>query len=318
MIRAEPSPAASPRPRRVPAWALPDGLVASDTDAAFYAGAALNSLDNLVRSEPVWAGAWRQRLALKCAAAAVRIAGRSEDEAALRDAWHLRKADDDPGPAGNILGAWRQLASRPSVVDTARLAEVVELLGLRWDDGFADLPSVIDDSIRSGRPAPFAAAAIASRIVALSPAAELLAWWCADLVLAQKLRWPRPVPLLMTQVFAPAFRSGTRAAGTRIRPGGEEFERAVCLALAQGAAEACRVAGEIHRRAEQLFAVAPKLRAKGAGEVIQKLLDDDAVSGSLTAKNLSRFGSRRLFERLQKFEAVRELSGRSSFRLYGL
>src|SRR5690606_37669356 len=99
------------------------------------------------------------------------------------------------------------LASRPPVIDAARLAEVVDLLGLRWDDAFTDLPGAIDDLARFGRPAPFAAAAIASQIVAVSPAAELLAWWCADFLVAQKLRWPRPVPLLMAQVFAPAFRT---------------------------------------------------------------------------------------------------------------
>ncbi|TJW46566.1 MAG: DUF1403 family protein, partial [Mesorhizobium sp.] len=43
-----------------------------------------------------------------------------------------------------------------------------------------------------------------------------------------------------------------------------------------------------------------------------------AVSGSLATKNLSRFASRRLFERLQQLEAVRELSGRPTFRLFGL
>jgi hypothetical protein len=318
MIRADLSPASSPPPPRVPSWALPGGPVEHETDAAFFAGAALNSLDNLVRSEPAWAGAWRQRQALRCAAAAVRLAGRSEDEAALRDAWYLRPADGDPGPAGSILAAWRQLAARPPAIDTARLAEVVALLGLRWDDAFADLPKAIDDLVRSGRPAPFAAVAVASQVVALSPGAELLAWWCADLALAQKLRWPRPVPMLMTQAFAPTFRTGAGRA-KRIRPGEEkEFERAVCLALVQGAADACGLAGELSRRADRLATVIPKLRAKGAGDVIKKLLDDDAVPGSLTTKHLSRFGARRLFERLQTFEAVRELSGRSSFRLYGL
>ncbi|MER8847004.1 DUF1403 family protein [Mesorhizobium australicum] len=318
MIRADPLHVVSPPPSRVPAWALPGGPVDRDTDAAFCAGAALNSLDNLVRSEPAFAGAWRQRLALKCAAAAVRLVGRSEDEAALRDAWYLRPADGDPGPAGNLLAAWRQLASRPPAIDAETLSDVVALLGLCWDDGFADLPEAIDELGRSGRPAPFAAAAIATQIAALSPTAELLAWWCADLVLAQKLRWAKPVPLLMAQAFAPSFRTGHSRA-KRIRPGQQkEFERAVCMALAQGAANACGLAADLSRRSERLVAVVPKLRAKGAGDVIKKLLDDDAVSGSLTTKTLSRFGARRLFERLQTFEAVRELSGRDSFRLFGL
>lgn len=317
MIRAFPSSTAAPAPSRVPAWALPGGPLEHDTDAAFFAGAALNSLDNLVRSEPAWAGAWRQRLALKCAAAAVRLAGRSEDQAALRDAWYLRPANGDPGPAGNLLAAWRQLASRPPAINAERLAEVVALLGLRWDDGFSDLPGTIDAVVRSGRPAPFAAAAIASQVVAVSPAAELLAWWCADFLVAQKLRWPKPAPLLMAQVFAPAFRAGDNS-GKRIRPGGEEFEKAVCLALAQGADDALRLAADLSRRAERLAAVTPKLRAKGAGDVIFLLLNEDAVAGSVVTKALSRFGARRLFERLQTFEAVRELSGRDSFRLFGL
>ncbi|WP_352973592.1 DUF1403 family protein [Mesorhizobium sp. M0954] len=70
---------------------------------------ALSTLETLARTQAGWAGAWRQRLALKCAAS-MRLAGRSEDEAALRDACHLRQAGADPGPAGATFGAWRQLA----------------------------------------------------------------------------------------------------------------------------------------------------------------------------------------------------------------
>ncbi|MET3594441.1 hypothetical protein ABID26_003849 [Mesorhizobium shonense] len=137
--------------------------------------------------------------------------------------------------------------------------------------------------------------------------------------MAQSLRWPRPLPLplLMAQDFGPSFRAGA-GGGKRIRPGREGFERAVCLALVQAAVGACRLAGELSRRTERLLAVAPKLRAKGAGEVIFLLLNDDALSGSLTTKNLSRFAARRLFDRLQQLDAVRELSGRLSFRLFGL
>ncbi|WP_292318769.1 DUF1403 family protein [Mesorhizobium sp.] len=35
----------------------------------------------------------------------MRLAGRSEDEVALRDAWYLRPAGADTGPAGAVLGA---------------------------------------------------------------------------------------------------------------------------------------------------------------------------------------------------------------------
>ena len=315
MSRPVSIPAPAYVPPVLPGWANPRGPMADVAEAAFLAGAALGALDQLVRAQPGWAGAWRQRLALKCAASACRLLGRNEDEADLRDAWHLRKASDDPGPAGNIYRVFRQLAARPTALDAESLAQAVEGLGLRWDDRFAYLPNEFDEMVRAGRSAPFVAAEMARRVVEATPDAEPLAWWIADLTLAAKLRWPRPVPLFMAQAFGPAFRP---AGGSRIRPGEDGFAGALCLGLAQGAAEACRIAGEVARRAERLEAVTPKLRAKGAGDAIKRLLEDDAVPGTLTTARLSRFAARRLFERLDTFEAVRELSGRSAFRLYGL
>lgn len=52
--------------------------------------------------------------------------------------------------------------------------------------------------------------------------------------------------------------------------------------------------------------------------MIGLLLNDDAVAGTLTTKSLSRWASRRLFDRLVQLDAVRELSGRDTFKLYGL
>jgi hypothetical protein len=68
------------------------------------------------------------------------------------------------------------------------------------------------------------------------------------------------------------------------------------------------------------LAAQPKLRAKGATRVVELLLGDDAVSPAHAAKlsRLSDRAARRLFDRLIEFGAVRELSGRPSFRLYGL
>jgi hypothetical protein len=303
-------------PPSVPGWALPRRPVTSDVEAAFLAGSALTSLDNLVRAAPAWSGAWRQRQALTCAVAAMRLAGRSEDEAGLRDAFYLRQPGDALGPAGSILSAWKRLASRSPALDGERLRGSSDLLGIRWSVELASVPDRVDGMASSGMPAPFVAAAIAADVYAMRPDAEFLAWWLADLVLAQRLRWPFVVPLLIGQVHGAAFRliGGRR----RIQPGGEGFERAVCLATAQGAAEALREAAGIARRAARLAEVAPRLRAKGAGEVIQMLLEDDAVPGTLQTATLSRWASRRLFDRLTELEVVRELSGRATFRLFGL
>lgn len=300
----------------IPGWALSRGPVTDPVEAAFLAGVALNSLDNLVRCDPPWAGAWRARLALSCAAAAARQSGRPEDEAALRDAWMLRPPDGDPGPAGRLLAAWRRLAARSPGVDATTLQSTCRLLGLGWSPELAALPDESDRHLSEGRPAPLVAAAVLRAVETAAPSAGLLGWWLADQVLAQRLRWPLPVPLLMAEAHGAAFRGAGR--GGRLRPGDDGFEAALCLAVAQGAARALRCAAEIAPRAARLQAVAPKLRAKGAGEAIARLFEDDAVPGTLATAKLSRWGARRLFERLETLGAVRELTGRSSFKLYGL
>ena len=80
------------------------------------------------------------------------------------------------------------------------------------------------------------------------------------------------------------------------------------------------LAADLSRRSAKLLASQPKLRAKGAGRVIELLLADDAVSPASAAKSasLSDRAARRLFDRLVELGAVREFSGRPSFRLYGL
>lgn len=306
----------SPVPK-VPVWARPRGLVLHDAEAAYLAGAALNSLDNLVRQDFSWAGAWRQRLALRSAAAAVNLTGRREDESALRDTHFLRAAGDDPGPAGHILMAWRRLASRTTHCDEESVRPVAEQhLGLKWDEDLAEIVAYAEDMVLSARPAPMLAAEIAAAVYRARPDAELLGFWLADVLLAQKFSWPVPVPLLMGQVFSPVFKSGEHR--KRIRLGGEGWGKAVFLAYATAAAEACDLGIELAQRAATLTTVAPKLRAKGSGDVIKLLLSDDAVPGSWSSPKLSARGARRLFDRLGALGAVRELSGRPTFRLYGL
>jgi len=280
------------------------------------AGSALTALDTLVRSNPPWLGAWRQRLALKAAAATVTLLRRTEDESVLRDGWALRRPGEALGPAGAVHAAWHRLASRTVSLSLDELQTSAGHLGVPWPDTAGDLVAALAAERRSGAPAPAIAARIGAAVMAETAHAEPLAWWLADLALSARLGWSPAVPLLAGQMHARALRVGP--SGQRGRPGGEGFERVVCLAAAQGAAEACRLAGEMAQRAERLAAVQPKLRTKGAGEVVALLLSEDAVPGTYASPTLTRWASRRLFERLEQLGAVRELTGRTSFRLYGL
>ncbi|MGJ0531864.1 DUF1403 family protein, partial [Methylocystis sp.] len=271
--------------------------------------------------EPVFAGALRQRLALRAATACAAIARLREDEGALRDAEHLAGFDAAPTPGGRLHRLWR-LFTTPSVRLDARVVRVAaDCLDLPPAIDCEALAALVDERSTAENPLNAAARVSALALGVIGDAAqfdaEIFALWFADLVLARRLAWQAPLPLLATTITHPSMRTAT---GRRPRPSDADWDLSAARAMARAAQESYALATELSRRSNILLSVAPKLRAKKAARVVDLLLADDCVSPTraATSAGLSDRATRRLFDRLMALGAVRELSGRANFRLYGL
>ncbi|MBX9934840.1 MAG: DUF1403 family protein, partial [Methylobacterium sp.] len=273
------------------------------------AGAALFALDQIVRADPPWLGALRLRQALAAAAVSARLLRLREDEAALRDAHHLTRPGDDPGPAGRLHRAWRALATRPARLDPASMARVVHNLGLAPADNLLE-------GLGVGQGSPIAAAAELATAAAQGLDDEILGLMLADVALAQKLGWAVPVPLLATAILHPSSKSGPER--RRLRAGDPGWATACHAAYAHAAAAAHARAVDLARHADRLVAVAGKIRTRASGTGIGALLADDAVAATALKELGSDRAARRFLERLASLGAIRELTGRPTFRLYGL
>ena len=322
--RAKPSTAKAPErqalpPPPVPAWARASGR-AGQGDPQFAAGAGLALLDAHLRRDPPGARALRQRLALMSAAASARILRLNADEGALRD---LRFAiGDDPGPAARLLQLWRELASRPASLDPARIRDAAARLDCAPPDpdslaaGLRAYVQSPDDPVSAATKAAASTFSVFPDAPAAPP--EILAHWVFDMVIAIRLGSPRPLPLIATKILDPSLRSD--GGGRRTRPNEPAWSKTAAAAVALAAASALDLAAHLSRRSDTLLAVAPKLRAKCASKIVDLLLAEDCVSPAEAARQapMTDRAARRLFDRLLAVGAVRELTGRPAFRLFGL
>ena len=278
---------------RMPAWVT---SARSETleDVAFLSGAALAHLHVVLGRDEVPQALLRDRLALRAAEACVAFSGRPERAGELRDAIHLLRPGDLPGPAGETCLAWRRGVERPvSVKALGRALPTLE-------------PGQIATWLDAGKGGPVNRAAMAlEAVLREAPRADVAALILADAALAQALGWEHLVPLLAASL--------KRA---DLRKQGDDLRLACHQAFISSAVEVVRLATDVARRAAHLKAVAPKLRAKGAGDAVEMFLTRDAVAPS--ALPLPDRASRRLCDRLVDLGAVRELTGRDTFRLYGV
>jgi hypothetical protein len=277
----------------MPAWVISERAETLE-NVAFLSGAALSHLHVVVGREDVPHALLRDRLALRAAEACVAFSGRPERAAELRDAVHLLRPGDLPGPAGETCLAWRRAVERP--LSTKTLCRALPDLQAERIATWLD----------AGQGAPVGRAAmVLERVLSEASRAEVPALVLADAALAEALGWDHLLPLLA---------AGLKRADLRKR--GDDLRLACHRAVASTAREVVRLAADLARRAAHLKAVAPKLRAKAAGDAVWMFLTHDAVAPA--ALPLPDRAARRLCDRLVDLGAVRELTGRDTFRLYGV
>ncbi|MGX0905084.1 hypothetical protein ACSSV8_003678 [Roseovarius sp. MBR-79] len=299
---------------QLPGW-VTSGRAETIETVAFRSGAALSVLDQLI-GDPRHGAPVRllgNRLALSAATATSKLEGRLAREADIRDAYHLAPPCEARGPDGDLLAFWREAVRlRPGGV-----GDIADLMGL----DFAGEAGVWLDAgmERSRTHGPLAGCvAVLRAVLDADDRAERVACLLSDVVLARALSWKAVLPVTAARLTKTALRDLSRAG-----QGGELVVQARIIESIEGT---IRMARDLARRAEALRAVAPKLRAKGSKAAVDLFLTEDAVAPASmlsprihgTSIPMTDRAARRFCERLVELGVTRELTGRPTFRLYGI
>lgn len=278
---------------------------------ASSSGAALAILDTVLRHQSLEnpAALLRDRLAVQAAVACLKLEGRNDTIGEIRDAVCLARAGDALGPAGTMFRAWRQVA-RLNLGAALWRRQLSRALPPQIAEHLPDLTR------KSGSPVE-QATQVLTEMLQQFPRQEAAALMLADVTLAHAVGWDRAVPLLGGHLK----RGEIRAFLDRSDTSGH-----VHRAILDACDDAVRKAADLARRKARLEAISPKLRTKGAPQALAVFLSHDAVSPSgMLSPTITGSGcamtdraARRLCDRLVALGAVRELTGRATFRLYGM
>lgn len=285
---------------------------------AFRSGAALMVLDQLVSDQEhgVPLKLLANQLALKAATATSKLEGRLAREADIRDAFHLTPPGEARGPDGDLLACWRD-ATQLRLNSRDWTAGLRDLVGQNFEDDVEGWLNAGADRARIH--GPLAGCTFVLRVVLeTDDRAERLACLLSDVVLARALNWATILPV-SARFLSKAMLRDLVADG----PGGE---LAVQQRLLEAVEHTIGLSGELSRKAAAMRAVAPKLRAKGSDAAVALFLAQDAVAPSTmlspriqgTTIPMTDRAARRFCDRLVELGVARELTGRSTFRLYGV
>ena len=299
---------------QLPGWVTSRGAETLET-VAFRSGAALTVLDQLI-DDPrhgVQQRLLANRLALSAATSTSKLEGRLAREADIRDAYHLAPPGEARGPDGDLLAFWR---------DTVRLrlngpGEIADLIGTDRAEDVAAWLDAGQDRARTHGPLA-GGVAVLRAVLDADDRAERVACVLSDIVLARTLNWKAVLPVTAQSLTKTVLRD--------LSANGQGAELAVQARMLESIDETIRLARDLARRAAALRTAAPKLRAKGSDAAVELFLSEDAVapasmlSPRIRGTNIPMTdrAARRFCDRLVELGVARELTGRSTFRLYGI
>jgi Protein of unknown function (DUF1403) len=298
----------------LPRW-VTSGQAETLETVAFRSGVTLTVLDQLV-SDPRYGLPVKllaNRLALSAATATSKLEGRLAREADIRDAYHLTPPGEARGPDGDLLAFWRDAVRLPM----RRTGGIAELVGpvLAGDVG-----AWLDAGQGRARThGPLAGCvSVLRNVLEADDRAERVACLLSDFVLARVLNWRQVLPV--------SARRLTKSVLLDLTTDGQGAELTVQSWILESIEATIQLARDLARRAEALRTVAPKLRAKGSDAAVDLFLCEDAVAPASmlsprirgTSIAMTDRAARRFCDRLVELGVARELTGRPTFRLYGI
>jgi len=302
---------------KLPAW-VTSQLPETPETVAFRSGAALMVLDQLI-SDPrhgVPIKLLANRLALSAATATSKLEGRLAREADIRDAYHLTPPGEACGPDGDLLAFWRE-AVRLRLNGKDWSVRLIDLVGSNFEE---DVVGWIESAAaRAKTLGPLAGSVSVMRaVLEVDDRAERIASLLCDVVLARALNWATILPVSAQRLSKAMLRD--------LIADGQGAALTVQQRLLESIEDTIRMARDVSFSAAALQAVAPKLRARGSEAAVALFLSEDAVAPAAmlspmiqsTTIPMTDRAARRFCDRLVELGVARELTGRPTFRLYGI